>query len=140
VQSVGADTFRAYLMFVGPWDQGGEWNDSGIGGMSRWLNRVWNLVLGDRPRFEGTLMTKPDVVTLRRLTHKTIKRVGEDIERFRFNTALAALMEFTNALQKYESAPEQHTPAWLEALDSLVLLLAPLTPHIAEELWARPAH
>jgi leucyl-tRNA synthetase len=140
VQSVGADSFRAYLMFVGPWDQGGEWNDSGIGGLHRWLNRVWSLALAERPRFEGTLIAKPDVTTLRRLTHKTIKRVSEDVERFRFNTALAALMEFTNALQKYEGAPEQHTPAWAEALDSLVLLLAPLTPHIAEELWERLGH
>jgi leucyl-tRNA synthetase len=135
VARLGADAVRVYLMFIGPWEQGGEWDDSGIAGVSRWLNRVWSLAL-----------TPPETVDrgdagavreLRRLTHKTIRRVSEDVERFRFNTMVAALMEYTNYLTKAKEASPVDAGAWREAMDTLLLLLAPSAPHLAEELWQR---
>jgi len=146
VQKMGADTVRTYLMFIGPWDQGGDWSDQGIAGMYRFMNRVWNLV--EKARTDGTVLPGPNpprggdardpaVRELRRFTHKTIKRVSEDIERFRFNTMLAALMEFTNYLGQVQDTPVASTPAWTEAIDMLLVLLAPSAPHMAEELWSR---
>jgi leucyl-tRNA synthetase len=135
VSRQGADAVRVYLMFIGPWDQGGEWDDSGLAGVSRWLNRVWNLVL--KPP-ETTLQAPVDQVReLRRTTHKTIRRVTEDIERFRFNTMVAALMEFTNYLTRLRESGPVDAEGWREAMRSLMLLLAPSTPHLAEELWER---
>ncbi len=137
VKTLGADTVRAYLMFLGPWDQGGDWSDSGINGIHRFLNRVWSLTLDTRDlsALEGT-----DVAAereIRRLTHRTIRRVTDDIERFRFNTLLAALMEMTNALARYADQPVAGTPAWKDAIRSLLLMLAPVAPFITEELWFR---
>ncbi len=104
VSRQGADAVRVYLMFIGPWDQGGEWDDSGLAGVSRWLNRVWNLILTPA---ETTKQAPDDQVReLRRMTHKTIRRVTEDLDRFRFNTMVAALMEYTNFLTRLkESGP-----------------------------------
>ncbi|MDP2936159.1 MAG: leucine--tRNA ligase [Dehalococcoidia bacterium] len=142
VATMGADTVRAYLMFVGPWEQGGDWNDQGIAGINRWLNRVWRLVL-DPP--EGAVPTREEDEEeegahpriLRHVTHRTLQRVTEDLERFRFNTMLAAFMEFTNYLGKIKETPLFGTEAWLEAIHTLILMLAPATPHMAEELWER---
>jgi leucyl-tRNA synthetase len=120
-------------MFMGPWDQGGEWDDSGIFGIHRWLNRVWNLVL-DRPPTDGA--DAESARQIRHLTHKTIRRVTEDMERFRFNTMIAALMEFSNGLTKAKE-DSVDAGAWQEAIETLTLLLAPSAPHLAEELWAR---
>jgi leucyl-tRNA synthetase len=145
VAELGADVVRAYLMFVAPWEQGGEWNDSGISGVSRWLNRVWKLVLEE-------YRTKPQAVAedklgdekthrdLPRITHQTIRKVTEDLERFRFNTMIAALMEFTNYLAKVKEAGNITDSAWEEAIDTLLLLLVPTAPHLAEELWQRTGH
>ena len=138
VEKLGADAVRAYLMFIGPWDQGGEWDDSGIAGMSRWLNRVWNLVLEP---VSTTSKADPEATRqLRRLTHQTIRRVSDDVERFRFNTMLAALMEYTNALTRQREAGPVDADTWREAMDSLMLLLAPTAPHMAEDLWQRTGH
>ncbi|MBE0480128.1 MAG: leucine--tRNA ligase [Dehalococcoidia bacterium] len=134
VLKLGADTVRGYLMFIGPWDQGGGWDDRGINGIWRWLNRVWTLVLDGWEEQE----TRPDtsaVEELRRQTHKTVKRVSEDMEKFRFNTMLAGLMEFTNYLGKVKEDRLVGPEAWNRALDTLLLLLAPTAPHLAEELW-----
>jgi len=137
VNAVGADVVRAYLMFIGPWNEGGPWNSRGIDGVVRFLNRVWNLVVAER-EVEGTPLTHlADITTLRRLTHQTIKRVSEDLENFRFNTAIAALMEFNNYLVKAKETAVYGTVAWEEAIESLLLLLAPICPHITEELWER---
>jgi len=157
VRSVGADTVRAYLMFIGPWDGGGPWNSRGIEGVHRFLHRVWNLVLetagnagtGERlnaaPRPASARASRSHVPAIPRSrdsrallhwTHRTIKKVTEDLEGFHFNTAIAALMEFVNYLYRERDA-EAGTPAWEDALRSLVLMLAPMTPHIAEELWER---
>ena len=147
VQKMGADTVRAYLMFIGPWDQGGDWSDQGIAGVSRFLNRVWNLI--EKSRAEGEIIAgayqpalavdTSDKATreLARATHKTIRRVTEDIERFHFNTMLAALMEFSNYLGSLQGTAVARTPAWTAAVDTLLLLLAPAAPHMTEELWSR---
>jgi len=134
VAAVGADSVRAYLMFIGPWDQGGEWNDAGLSGMSRWLNRLWKLVLED---YKAGATDDNKQRQLKRFTHQTIKKVTEDIEKMRFNTMLAALMEFTNSLNKVKEEGSVTEADWQEAIRTLLLLLAPSAPHIAEELWQR---
>ena len=135
VERYGADAVRAYLMFGWRWEQGGPWDSQGIEGVVRWLPRVWNLALetGDS---EGT-PTDEQIADLRRWTHKTIGRVTDDMEEFAFNTIIAGLMEFTNVMQKAKMTPVYGTEAWEEAVETLLLLLAPCCPHIAEELWAR---
>jgi len=142
VSELGADAVRAYLMFIAPWEQGGEWDDSGISGISRWLNRVWNLVL------EGYVQSEtvsPDVRQkaereLSRITHQTIRKVTNDLERLRFNTMIATLMEFTNYLMKVKESGVVSKSDWDESMDTLLLLLAPTAPHLAEELWQRAGH
>ncbi|HEY7802424.1 MAG TPA: class I tRNA ligase family protein, partial [Dehalococcoidia bacterium] len=136
VERWGADTFRAYLMFLGPWDQGGPYDPSGINGVYRWLHRAWNVVTAKMPL--APLAEAPETRDLRRWTHRTIERVTRDIEIFHFNTMLAGLMEFTNELTKLrESGRPVDADAWREAMRAFVLLLAPAVPHIAEELWQR---
>jgi leucyl-tRNA synthetase len=143
VSELGADAVRAYLMFVGPWEQGGEWNDSGISGLSRWLNRVWELVMVNYEQKiveltpEGAVQAERDLV---RLTHQTIKKVTEDIDKMRFNTMLAALMEYTNYLGKIREAGTVSTSVWEESIKNLLLLLAPSCPHITEELWQQKGY
>jgi leucyl-tRNA synthetase len=140
VAELGADTVRAYLMFIGPWDQGGAWNSRGINGIHRWLYRVWNLVLGGSNGSREDMVAEDEVRNLRRQTHKTIRKVSQDIEGFRFNTMLAALMEFSNYLGRLKGNGFERTEAWKEAIESLILLLAPSVPHLAEELWSRKGH
>ena len=141
VSEMGADTVRAYLMFIGPWDQGGEWDDSGINGIWRWLNRVWNLVLqGLESPLPGEGGDPAAVRGLRHMTHKTIKRVTEDLEKFRYNTMLALLMELSNHMGRILGDRSVDAASWQEAVDALLLMLAPVTPHLAEELWTRTGH
>jgi len=138
VERYGADTVRGYLMFGWRWDQGGPWDSQGIEGVYRWLHRVWNLVLGSPPSSPPMGGTEGgEVADLRRWTHKTIRRVTSDLEAFAFNTIIAGLMEFTNALQKAKQTPVYETAVWEEAIETLLLLLAPCCPHVAEELWVR---
>jgi leucyl-tRNA synthetase len=137
VKDLGTDTVRAYLMFIGPWEQGGDWDDSGISGLSRWLNRVWTLALEPytprtAPPVEG--LTARDLL---RTSHQTVRRVSEDMEKLRFNTMLSALMEYSNFLNRIREAGSVDKPAWDAALQTLLLLLAPTAPHLAEEIWAR---
>jgi len=136
VERWGADTFRTYLMFLGPWDEGGPYDPSGINGTYRWLNRVWNVVLGGIET--AAMADAPETRELRRWTHKTIEKVTDDIGEFRFNTMIAALMEYTNYLTRLrETGAVVDADAWAEAMQSMVLLIAPTVPHIAEELWER---
>jgi leucyl-tRNA synthetase len=144
VSELGADTVRAYLMFVAPWEMGGEWNDSGISGTSRWLNRVWKLVLEKytekteevTERLKGEKVDYEQAVKeLKRVTHQTIKKVTQDMERIRFNTMIAALMELTNYLSDIKQKGLITLSDWQETIDILLRLLAPTTPHMAEELW-----
>ncbi|MGI2335874.1 MAG: leucine--tRNA ligase [Dehalogenimonas sp.] len=132
VADIGADTVRAYLMFVGPWELGGDWNDSGIGGISRWFNRIWKLVTEDYQPGEPDAAAEAELI---RRTHQTIRKVNTDIDRLQFNTMLAALMEFTNYLAPAKEAGKVSAESWRQAVISLILMLAPTAPHLAEELW-----
>jgi len=140
VGELGVDAVRVYLMFLAPWEQGGEWDDSGINGMSRWLNRVWNIVLGPYGNNTEAVASKNARRDLKRVTHQTIKRVTQQMERFRFNTMIASLMEFTNYLARVREAGQVTESDWKESIDTLLLLLAPSAPHLAEELWQRTGH
>ncbi len=135
IEEYGADIVRTYLMFIGPWDEGGPWNSRGIEGSSRFLHRVWNMVT-DKKDIEGE-PSENDIVKLKRLTHKTIKRATENIDSFKFNTMIAALMEFNNELIKLKETPLINAPEWKDAVKTIILLLAPIVPHITEELWHR---
>jgi leucyl-tRNA synthetase len=142
VASLGSDTVRAYLMFLGPWDQGGDWSDSGISGMSRWLNRLWGLVLGDygQGRKVSSDVSQKSERELARITHQTIRKVTGDMEKLRFNTMIAVLMEFSNYLAGVKEDGSVSPSVWEESIGVLLLLLAPSVPHLAEELWQRTGH
>jgi len=135
VGEYGADTVRGYLMFGWRWDQGGPWDPQGIQGVHRWLHRVWTLLL--EPGDETGAATDKQIGELQRATHQTIESVTEDYESFSFNTSIARLMEYTNTLQKAKRTAVYGTEAWEEAVETLLLMLAPSCPHIAEELWER---
>lgn len=143
VEKHGADTLRLYELFVAPFDQAIEWREEGVSGANRFLHRVWRLVLEAIPHYhrhwkeklQGVELTA-DERKLRRKTHQTIKKVGEDIEDFRFNTAVAAIMEWVNLMYDLKDALLA-SPAFSESVHSLILVLAPFTPHIADELWER---
>ncbi len=136
VQKYGADAVRAYLMFGYRWSEGGPWNPDNIQGVIRWLNRAWMVVLDTADAKGGE--SDPDAErALQRKMHQTIKQISHDIENFEFNTVISALMELTNELSTSRDAGLAGTPAFKKAVETLLLLMAPPTPHIAEELWAR---
>ncbi|MBI1880783.1 MAG: leucine--tRNA ligase [Chloroflexi bacterium] len=139
VQSYGADTVRGYLMFGFRWDQGGPWDSKGILGVQRFLERVWDLVTGEAKTQGGAETSAEQLRELRRKQHQAIRRVTKDIEDFSFNTMVAGLMEYTNALIAIRTAAPRviNHPAWAEAIRTLVLLMAPGFPHIAEEMWEK---
>jgi len=134
VKAVGADVVRTYLMFIGPWEQGGEWSDSGINGAARWLNRVWDTVRRDRDVLPDDGDETADR-ELDRALHKAIRRVTEDVERFKYNTAISALMEYTNQLSVSYSRKLVSAEKWKNSLNQLLILMSPITPHMSEELW-----
>jgi leucyl-tRNA synthetase len=136
VERHGADTLRCYLMFLGPWDQGGDWSDSGINGIRRWLGRVWDVALRDESRLNGSGGEKD----LERASHATTKRVLSDMETFKFNTSISGLMEFTTEIARRYDAGDVAAATWRMAVDRLLLHVAPLAPHLAEELWERTGH
>jgi leucyl-tRNA synthetase len=142
VTSYGADAVRAYLMFIGPWDQGGPWNHQGIEGVTRFLHRVWSLVVNDAAGgAEAATADEAALKELRRAVHQAIAKVTDHLEGFRFNTAVAELMTLQNALGKAKAAgAAAHAPAWRDACETMTLLLAPIAPHLAEELWSRLGH
>jgi leucyl-tRNA synthetase len=132
----GADTVRGYLMFGWRWDQGGPWDSKGIEGVVRFLNRVWDCILEPGP--EESLPPREDAIrALRRRVHQAIRKATQDMEAFSFNTYIANLMELNNAMLKAKDTAVYVTGAWDEAVEALLLLLAPACPHIAEELWTR---
>jgi len=136
VARYGADTVRGYLMFGWRWDQGGPWDSQGIEGVVRFLNRVWDCIL--EPGYQGDDQPEQQAIRdLRRKVHQSIRKATQDLESFSFNTYVASLMELNNALLKAKETPLYGTGAWDEATETLLLLLAPACPHIAEELWAR---
>jgi leucyl-tRNA synthetase len=135
----GSDAVRLFLMFIGPWDQGGPWNSSGIEGVHRFLGRVWGVAQPAALRGTAEIPGAPEelVRALHRVTHTTIAGVTQDYEAFHFNTAIAKLMELTNAIVRARESGLSRTDAYAEAVDTLLLLLAPAAPHISEELWQR---
>jgi leucyl-tRNA synthetase len=134
VARYGADTVRAYLMFFARWDMGAPWNSSGIEGAARWVRRVWNLFT--EPVVKGEPQAEM-LRELRRKLHQTLKRVTHDFENFEFNTIVSGLMELLNEMYKARDAGAAGTPAWDEVQEIYLRMMAPVTPHIAEELWAR---
>ncbi|HYO29768.1 MAG TPA: leucine--tRNA ligase, partial [Thermomicrobiales bacterium] len=131
----GADTLRLHLMYLGPWEQGGPWNSRGLQGMERFIRRAWTVVTETAANPTDDLAPEAETAGLRRATHKTIARVTEDLDEFRFNTMVAALIEFVNELMRLKDGQVAQTAAWREAVETLVLLMAPSTPYVAEELW-----
>ncbi len=138
VGKYGADTVRGYLMFIGPWDLGGPWDPSAIEGVSRFLSRVWNTVL-DKGKASGEVESE-QMRNLERKLHQTILKVTDEMTLFRFNTAIAAMMELNNMLVPLKDSTIAQTPLWEETINSLLLMMAPIFPHISEELWHRRGH
>ena len=159
IRTFGADTARLFSLFAAPPEKDLDWNDHGVEGASRFLNRVWRFVvghldeLGRAPSRFGTAAARPPAPSsdaaraFRRQIHETVRRVTEDIERdFHFNTAISAIMELVNALYAFESAGAEREAAGersalrREAVETILLLLGPFCPHLTEELWAQLGH
>ncbi|HEX6836177.1 MAG TPA: class I tRNA ligase family protein, partial [Polyangia bacterium] len=129
IEKYGADTVRIFSLFAAPPDSMLEWSDAGVEGAWRFLNRVYRMV----EKFVAGGFSGKASAEVKQKTHATIKRVSEDVEAFKFNTAIAAIMELVNAIY---STPEVDR----EAVESVVRLLAPMAPHLGEELWRRLGH
>ncbi|WP_413569312.1 leucine--tRNA ligase [Bdellovibrio sp. HCB117] len=127
-KSHGADAMRTFISFMGPVDKDKPWAPTGIDGVKRFLDRISRLVVSDEGQYVATKGAAPD--DIKKLVHKTIKKVTEDIESMSFNTAISAMMILVNELYKAECRSE-------EALKPLVQILAPFAPHLAEELWEK---
>jgi leucyl-tRNA synthetase len=127
IERWGADTFRTYLMFLGPFEEGGDFRDAGISGVRRFLDRLW------KSTHDAQTAGAPDTAVMRKL-HQTIRKVGEDIPKLGYNTAIAAMMEYMNVLRASERVAHR------EEVEPLVQLVAPFAPHIAEELWQQLGH
>jgi leucyl-tRNA synthetase len=156
IEKHGADAMRLFILFAAPPEDQLEWNDSGIDGVDRFLNRIWNLVeklnVVANPEDEMSSSQKrgsisasaemtglsAEATELRRLTHFTIKRVTDEVDSFKFNTAISALMELRNAIEKFKSNTQ--SPVLRESIEALVCMLNPFAPHIAEELWQKLGH
>jgi leucyl-tRNA synthetase len=132
VRNYGADAVRTYLMFGYRWSEGGPWNTENIQGVVRWLHRVWTTFT--QPAEPGD----PDPALLRdlrRKVHQTLLQVSHDMENFEFNTIISALMELLNDMNAASAAGAEGSSEWQEAQDYYLRMLAPVAPHIAEELW-----
>jgi leucyl-tRNA synthetase len=154
VARYGADTVRLFLMFMGPWDQGGPWSPTGIDGVHRFLRRVWTVVLdpqgsdssdgaesaeaADEPPVDDTAYASA-ADKLRRHAHRTLAKVTEDHADFHWNTMISALMELTNHMYRARGTDVANGADWDEAVRLLLLMLAPIAPHVSEELWSRRA-
>ncbi len=145
IKNYGADTVRMFCLFAAPPEKDLEWSDQGIEGSFRFLNRAWRIVIDylddirDVASFDGKQALEGELKNLRRKTHQTIRKVTRDIEdRFHFNTAISAVMELVNALYLIERPAKKDSTALSvirEAIDTIIILLAPIVPHITEELW-----
>jgi len=135
VKEYGADALRAYEMFISDFEQATPWSTQGLGGTWRWLRRVWDLELQSNNRPAPSAETEQADRNLRRAMHKAIKKVSADIEGFRFNTVVSSMMEFTNTIIDLQN--QVSATAFDEARDTLLIMLAPIAPFMAEEIWAR---
>lgn len=133
VHEFGADTLRIYEMFMGPLESSKPWNPNGVEGSHRFLSRVWRLFIQDNGLLNSKIGNHEGSDSFIRMVHKTIKAVTHDIEGLRFNTAISHLMVFLNEANKEQALPKK-------AMEDFVLMLAPLAPHVAEELWSRLGH
>ncbi len=147
IESYGSDVFRMYLMFMGPYEEGGDWSDSGIVGIDRFVRRLYHLVqenkdhLTDTGRNGQIVFTElqGDARNLYRKCHQTIKKVTDHSDKFQFNTAIAALMELLNEVSRYsqnlEKYPDIEKAVFNHTVYNLIALVAPFAPHLAEEVW-----
>ena len=144
----GADTARLFILFAAPPERDLEWNDQAVEGCYRFINRVWRFVYDYVQGTDGKLVDYSSLgelsskdKDLRRLVHTTIKRVTDDAgTRFNFNTAISAIMELVNGLYQYRELPDCNKAVMAEAVDTLILVLAPFIPHVTEELWQAVGH
>ena len=128
IEKWGADAFRTYLMFLGPFEEGGDFRDASVSGVKRFLDRLWSSVAAAIESGNGG---GADSIDVRRKLHQTIRKVGDDIPRLSYNTAIAAMMEYMNTLRRGERTPSR------SEVEPLVQLVSPFAPHIAEELWEK---
>ncbi|WP_151735949.1 leucine--tRNA ligase [Paenibacillus tengchongensis] len=133
VEAYGADTLRVYEMFMGPLEATKPWNEKGVEGIHRFLSRVWRLFVGEDGRLNAKITEGGGTDEFKRTWHKTLKKVTEDFEHLRFNTAISQLMIFVNDAYKQDTLSR-------EAAENFVQMLSPLAPHIAEELWQLLGH
>ena len=136
IDEMGADTERVYTLFLGPTEDDVEWNDEAVNGAYRFLSRIWRLP----ERIEAAPETAAGDEDLERERHRTIQRVSDDMERFKFNTAVAALMELVNTLSRALEDGSASKACCERAFDTLVQLAHPAAPHLTEELWERRGH
>jgi leucyl-tRNA synthetase len=134
VERYGADTVRSYLMFFARWEMGAPWDSQGIEGSARWLRRAWALFTDIAPAAAQS-PTSEVFRNLRRRVHQTLRRVTSDFENFEFNTIISGLMELLNEMYKAREAGAVGTSQWEEATEIYLKMLAPVAPHIAEEVW-----
>jgi leucyl-tRNA synthetase len=130
IDRFGADAVRMYEMFMGPLEAMKPWSTRGVEGITRFLDRAWRLIVNEDGGPSLAVIDTEPPLEQRRLLHQTIKKVTEDLEALRFNTAIAQMMVFTNEVTKLKTRPRV-------LLEPFVLLLSPFAPHIAEELWER---
>jgi len=133
VRQYGADSIRLFEMFMGPLEEMKPWSTRGVEGVFRFLNRLWRLYINDEGKIDESICDCEPTVEFERLYHQTVKKVTEDIEALRFNTAIAQMMIFVNEVMKMEKRSKK-------ILESFILLVSPFAPHIAEELWQRFGH
>lgn len=137
VEKYGADTLRVYELFMAPFDQDVSWNDEGINGAHRFLNRIWKIY---SEAYFASIDNQELDVGLERELNKLIREIGHRIETFRFNTLISILMEFVNLLAERFTSGTWRSRTYHQALDTLMILLAPVIPHMAEELWHLTGH
>ncbi len=135
VEKYGSDTVRAYLMFFARWEMGAPWDSKGIEGSARWIRRTWTLFTDDVP--DRSSESSEILKDFRRKVHQTLRKVTHDFENFEFNTIISSLMELMNEMYKAREAGAAGSDEWKEAQEIYLKMLAPVAPHIAEELWAQ---
>lgn len=134
VEKYSSDIVRTYLMFFARWDQGGPWNSEGIEGTARWLRKIWN-TFTEKTKFSQQEL--PPSNRLQRKVHQTLKSVTEDFENFQFNTIISSLMKLLETMRKTKKTGKVKREIWQESLRIYLLMLAPVAPHLAEELWTQ---
>ena len=143
-EKYGADSLRTYELFVAPFEDAVQWSEDGMNGAFRFIGRVWRLINDWAERFDPNWAANaaeeaganPKAKSMRRKLHQTIQKVSEDIEKFAFNTAVAAMMELVNEMYSFAQSAGDGKAVMSEAIENLILLLSPMAPHIADELWS----